>query len=459
MSKASPRPSSLRVPPHDLDAERAVISACLINKEIIPQIKAIYKPSWMYREAHRHILEAQLTLNKNLDLVTLRDALQRRGQLESCGGDQYLMTLADLRSTSGDWRYWCDILDRHAKRRGIIRQCQETIDQCFQDLCDADEVIAGMKTGIRDIEADVRLDYVDSAELVRQVFADIERRAKSKEKYVGVRTGLDNLDERLCGLEPKTSTYLIARPSMGKTTLALNVADYVAKHHGKVVFFSLESSGLALTRRRMAAKSAVFLSRIRVGDVDDSQWPDLIEAADMLSESNLMIVDRPPMKHIDKLTAFAESLAMRHEISLVVIDHIQLMTCSNTRQSRNDQLGDISAKLQDLAKELSVPVLVLCQLSRQTEMQKDTRPQIHFMRDSGTLEQNADVILGLWRENKRSEYARIECLKGRDVETFYTWLRFDGQLQRFADCTESEVYRKERESRKPDEADRQDYDL
>ena len=267
----------------------------------------------------------------------------------------------------------------------------------------------------------------------------IEERAKSGNRFVGVKTGFQNIDIYMNGLEPKTTNYLIARPSMGKTALALNISDFVALNYpGKVIFFSLESGDKALTRRRLSAHSGIFLSRLRTGDVREDQWPDLIESANALSENNLIIIDRPRYKTIENLIALSESLAMESPLSLIVIDHIQRMRARKRFNNRHLELSFISEEISSLAKDLDIPILILCQLSRKVEdrAKHNQQPRLSDMKESGDLEQNADSVWGLYRKDKEDEYAHIEGLKGRDTGTWKTWLRFDRYIQKFYDCEE-----------------------
>jgi replicative DNA helicase len=241
----------------------------------------------------------------------------------------------------------------------------------------------------------------------------------------------------MLGLEPSTVTGLIARPSMGKTALALNIAENVAAEdkEKRVLFFSLESNVMALMRRRVSAQSYVLLSRIRSGDINDMEWGKIINAMNHLGD-NLFIFDSPKFKRIEDLYAMAETMALESKLSLIVIDHIQKMTTSLKTYSRHNEISTISNKITSLAKDLKVPVLVLCQLNREAEKRvgKEKKPRLSDIRESGDIEQDFDNVIGLYRESKEAEYANVECLKGRDTGTWETVLKFNRFIQKFYDC-------------------------
>lgn len=422
--------------PHDLQAERALLCGMMIRGEIIPQVQNVLQPCDFYREGHQHIARAMYETRSG-DIIVLDDWLKRNGLLEKAGGMAYLGSLVDFVSTSAGWRHHAEIVKKNSIRRKIEILGLKIKDACCDFTIDEGQILSDIKSRLRAIESDQAKDFEESKALIGKVFDGIQVRKDQGGGLVGISTGFKNLDESTGGLEPKTTTYLIARPSVGKTSLALNIAENIACSEGKkVLLFSLESSALALTRRRLSAKSEVFLSRIRSGDVEESQWRDLIEGADTLSKSGLLILDSPKFKYIEKLTAISESMAMENDLSLIVVDHVQLMKIRARTSSRHELLSCVSERLQDLAKDLNLPVMVLCQLNRQIENRPAHRqaPQLSDMKESGDLEQNADNVWGLWRQDKNSEYMQIEGLKGRDTGTFKTWLRFDRYIQKFHDC-------------------------
>lgn len=434
-------PPLMKVPPHNLEAEIAILGAMLIRKQSIPKVQKIINPDDFYREAHKDICKAIFDLKSKADIITVAEWLDKKNLLEKCKGSAYLISIVEAVVTSAGVEYHAEIVKSLSKRRQIISQCSITAEKSFQSWADIEEILSDHKAGIRSIQAGEQGDYRNNQEIVKAVFKDIQERSDSGNRFVGVKTGFQNIDTYMNGLEPKTTNHLIARPSMGKTALALNITDFVASNYpGKAIFFSLESGDKALTRRRLSAHSGVFMSRLRTGDVLDSQWPDLIEAANVLSENNLIIIDRPRYKIIENLIAMAETIAMESPLSLIVIDHIQRMRSRGRFNNRHLELSFISEEISSLANDLNIPILILCQLNREVEKRKDQRPKLFDMKESGDLEQNADVVIGLYREDKQSETMEIECLKGRDTGTWKTYLTFDRFIQKISDYKDPEKY-------------------
>lgn len=773
-------------PPHDIPREEAILGAMILNPRIKPKVKQLITASDFYKEAHQHIFEALLHCES--DLLEIAGYLEKNRSLDKAGGKKYLAYLVETTSTAAGFEFHCDQVKELSDRRKIISLCADTANMAWDLTREVDETLGNHKSGIRKIQADHRPDYTPNNILIDTVFKDIEARKLSGDKFVGVKTGFHNIDSHLYGLEAKTTTYLIARPSIGKaqpldelvltpdgfvtmgslqvgdrvigsqgypvdilgvydqgildvyqvifsdgskvecclnhlwftqtrnerrigvpgsvkslqeiintikrpnsnspnhkipnikpveftppisaptlnldpyllglligdggltgksvkfsnpekdilervrdtlppgdflnigvdglnhcisggnrnsksfttlilegfglmgckstgkfipknylmapaadrikllqglcdsdgyvnspsgksieystsskklaadviflvrslggivscqprnpsyngknkphvsyrliicmpeniipissekhlikwvggkrryyrsivsaswvgekhcqcikvsaedqlyvtsdfipthnTALALNIADNVSLNNpGKVLFFSLESGETALTRRRLAAKSGVYLTRIRTGGVDDSQWSHLIEAANTLSDNNLIILDRPKFKTVENLCSMAETLAMEHPISLIVVDHIQRMRSKQRFQNRHLELSYISEELTSLVSELNTPGLILCQLSREVDKRRDQRPKLSDMKESGDLEQNADNVIGLFRKDKIDEFAEIEGLKGRDVGTWKEWLSFDRFIQKFSDCADKD---------------------
>ena len=424
----------MKVPPHNLEAEQSIIGAMLVNSDAIPEVMAILEPDDFYREAHKHLARAFFELKDNAGIVSISNYLKEKALFEKTGGVEYLVSIHDQVSTSGQCHYYAQIIKGLSDRRKLITQCQVTVGNAFNLTWDIEETLSSHRDSLKGF-IENQGNYRDNEELVKEVFKDIEDRSNNEYSFIGVETGFSNIDGRISGLEPKTTTYLIARPSVGKTALALNIADYVATNYpGKVLFFSLESGDKALTRRRISAHSNVFLSRLRTGDIENGQWPALIEAAQKLSENNLLIIDNPKYKVIDAMVPMAESIGQKDKISLIVIDHIQRMRCRKKTQNRHLEISYVSEEISSLANNLEVPILILCQLSREAVgMGKNRKPELAFMKESGDLEQNADNVWGLYREDNEAVEAEVIGLKGRDIGTWHTHLYFDRFIQKFRD--------------------------
>lgn len=424
-SKTRPLPSSP-------DSEQALLGACFLHPMIIPQVRAQVRASDFYHQPYGLIYEALCELGNAVEPLAVAEWLASKDVLDKCGGTLAVMGLAECVPTSAGWHYHAGIIREKAVRRDIIQACSRAGLAAY-GTDDPSEILSDLKEQVRALNAvEPKRNNVD---LVMAVWNDIERRQESGERYVGVKTGFKVIDDRIFGLEPKTTIYLIARPSIGKTALALNIAERMP---GRAVFFSLESNAEALTRRRLAAESGIPLWRIRTANLDDEQFKALHRASNSVSDTELTILDNPKFKIIENLTAQCESMAMDGLISLIVIDHIQRMRSLKRLQNRHLELSWISEELSTLAKNLNVPILILCQLNREVEKRpaKSKYPQLFDIRESGDLEQNADQVWGLWRADKESADCRIECLKGRDTGTWLAWLRFDMDIQRFKDSSE-----------------------
>lgn len=424
-------PRSITTLPCSPESEQALLGACFLRPDIISQVRALIKPDDFYRDRHRIIYEALCDLGKSTEPTSVAEWLKSKGLSEKSGGEAFIMDLSVCVSTSAGWAYHAGVIQEQATRREIIQACAIAEDQA-RGLDEPGDILAELKDSIRSLNSEAGKPYAETGELVMAVWHDIERRQAAGERFVGMATGFRGIDQQIYGLEPKTTIYLIARPSIGKTALALNIADNIK---GRVAYFSLESNAEALTRRRLSAKSAVVLWRIRTAQMASDHLDDLREASTSLCDTGLIILDKPYYKTVENLTAQCESMAMDGPISLIVIDHIQRMRSRKRLQNRHLELSWISEELSTLAKTLNVPILILCQLSREIEKRQTKKqyPQLSDMKESGDLEANADQVWGLWREDKEAEYARLECLKGRDTGTWTAHFRFDRHVQRFTD--------------------------
>lgn len=424
--------------PCNPESEAALLGACFLRPEIIRQVQEILEPADFYGEAHTLLFSVMCKLGKQVDASTVLAECQRAGVLEQVGGKTVIADLAEGVSTSAGWKYHAESIKDNSDRRRLIAICEVARDKAFDPSNEYNQTISEHKEKVRELEPEDRTDRETNEALCKDILKDMERREASKSPYTGIRTGFENLDTRAWGLEPGTTTYLIARPSMGKTALSLNIAEHVSQNElGLVLFYSLESSGKALMRRLVAAHSTVYLTRIRKAELDDSQWPLLMEAFNELSaNSNLRIISHPRFKQVERMIAKAETMALVRPLSLIVIDHIQRMSTGARKQNRHLELSYISELLTSLSQTLKVPMIVLSQLKRGVESRKDPRPELSDMRESGDLEQNADQVWSIYRKDKEAELAEIECLKGRDTGTWKTALRFDRFIQRFYDTDE-----------------------
>jgi len=425
-------PGIFKVPPHNIDVEQAILEAMLINPDCIVKLKSVLDADDFYRESHAFIFEAIIEVGNDTSLITHK--LEENKRLEQAGGKEYIGKLADAGSTSASVEYHTDILKDLSRRRKVIHTCMVAQDQSYDLSVEVNDTLSTIKTGIREIQAEQKVEYRNNKELVSAVFKDIEERVNGNKHHVGILSGFGAIDSHINGFEPKTLTYIIGRPSMGKTALGINIADNMAlANQGLILFFSLEMGDEQITRRRLSAKSEIHLSNLRAGYVQESQWPNLIEAADKVSENNILVIDRAKHKTFENLIPIAETLAHEHKIASIFVDHIQLMNSRKNFNNRHLEISYISNGLKSLAKDLNIPLIVLCQLKRDVESRRNKRPQLSDMKESGDLEQDADIVIGIYREEKDSDIMEIAGIKGRDVGTWQDKLLFNRFIQKIDD--------------------------
>lgn len=425
-------PGIFKVPPQNIEVEQAILGAMLINPACIIKLKSFLDANDFYREANALIFKAILEVGGDVRLIAHK--LNQDNKLEQIGGFQYISELAEAVSTSASIEHHSEILKDLSRRRKIISTSMTAGEQSHDLSVELDNTLSVLKSDIRETQADRGCDYRNNKELVKAVFKDIERRANENRHHIGILSGFNAIDSHLNGFEPKTLIYIIGRPSMGKTALGINIADNMAlTNQGLVLFFSLEMGDEQITRRRLSAKSRINLSHIRAGYIQASQWPDLVEAADKVADNNILVIDRAKYKTFEHLTAITETIALEHKIACIFVDHIQLMNSRKNFSNRHLEISYISNNLKSIAKDLDIPVIVLSQLRRDVESRKNRRPQLSDMKESGDLEQDGDVIIGIYREEKDSETMEIAGLKGRDVGTWQDTLSFNRFIQKIKD--------------------------
>ncbi|MBN1103578.1 MAG: AAA family ATPase [Deltaproteobacteria bacterium] len=426
--------------PSHIEAEITLLSGLLNHPEIILKVNEQLRPGDFYRPGHQAIAQAIFDLGDQADLVTVLGRLNELGKLEKAGGETYLRELFLRHEIGAGWRHWVTEIRRASDLRRIIYLCKDTARAAL-DLQPVEEILSGLKGGIRSLEESRPVDDPSNRELANAVFSRIE--AGTNHALNGPRTGFENLDDHLHCLEKGSCIYVAARPGIGKTAFALNLLDNIVASHypGRAVFFSLEMTGEAVTRRRLAARSEIFLSRLRTGRIEQAQWPDLLKAMNQLSDCPSLILDSPRFTDVDRLFSKAESLAMSGPLSVIIIDHVQRMTASKRSQSRHHELSYVAERLCSLAKTLSIPVVICSQLGRKMEERnkKRARPELGDLKESGSLEESADVVLGLHRQKVDSSLLEVEALKNRDGPSGWkAYLRFNLATQGMSDTDEVE---------------------
>ena len=402
----SPIEVPTRIPPHNLDAERAVLGAVLLEgRDALPRVIEILRPTDFYTEAHRSIFTIMQTLfdrGQPVDVITLGEELRRADQLEFVGGPAALALLVEQASIASHLFAYSHIVRDMAVLRELIQTSSQIIAQAF----DAKEDVQGL---VDDAErrifglAERRLEgsALPVSKIIKNTFEYIEHLYERKEHVTGVATGFEKLDHETSGFQPSDFIIIAGRPSMGKTAFALNIAQHVGVSlRGAVLVLSLEMSAPQLVQRMLCSEAKVDSQAVRTGYLSSSDWSRLTSAAGRLSEARIFIDDSAGLTVLEA-RAKARRMKAEHGLDLLVIDYLQLMRGRSNMENRQQEISEISRSLKALAKELNVPVVALSQLSRAVEArsQRDFRPQLSDLRESGALEQDADLILFLYRQS------------------------------------------------------------
>ncbi len=390
--------------PHSDEAERSVLGAVLLDNRQIHKAQELLTFEAFYAERHRRIFRALEELAAEgtaLDLITLRDVLERSGSLDACGGVAYLAALVDGTARSANVEHYAKIVKEKAILRELIRSAQQILSSAMRPQGSADQVLDEAEKAIFHVaEERLRAGFLSMRTVGERSIKIIEDLTHRREPITGIHTGFAQLDEMTAGLQPADLVILAARPSMGKTALALNIAAHAALHHGRTVgIFSLEMSHQQLFLRMLCSVGRVDAHRIRTGRINKDEWDRIIKAYAELSESPIFIDDTPGST-ITEMRAKTRRLKLERGVDLVIVDYLQLMQGRGRYESRQQEISDISRALKELAKELHLPILALSQLSRAPEQRSagDKKPQLSDLRESGAIEQDADVVLFLFRE-------------------------------------------------------------
>lgn len=392
----------LRVPPQSLDAEKSVLGGVLLEDRAISRVLDILNPQDFYRENHMKIFSAMIELfdkNEPVDIVTLSDVLKKKGNLDDAGGLTYLTSLVDDIPTAANIQYYAKIVKEKAILRNLIKISSVIIADSYEAAKDVDELLDEAESKIFEIsEHKITPAFYPMKDIVKESFKIIESLYDKKELITGVPTGFIDLDYMTSGFQLSDLIIIAGRPSMGKTALALDVArNAAANYQIPVAVFSLEMAKEQLAMRLMSSEGKVELSRIRNGHIRKEEWPGLIRAADKLSSAPIFIDDSASLNPLE-MRAKARRLKAEKDVGLIVVDYLQLMTGLGRAERRDLEISEISRSLKAMAKELKVPVVALSQLSRAVESRENKRPILADLRESGALEQDADLIIFIYRD-------------------------------------------------------------
>ena len=434
-------PASERALPHNLEAERSILGAILIRNDAFNVAAELIDADDFFRDAHRRVFDKMVDLNERgqaIDLVTLRDELSRSGDLDPVGGPAYISSLADGVPRSTNVEHYARIVKERATLRNLIAAANRIVAEAYAAREDASVVLDRAEQEIFSIaEGRIHSGFVPLSELAEASFSTIERLQSVQSAVTGVPTGFADIDELTAGLQPADLVIVAARPSMGKTAFALNIGAHVGTTGERTVgVFSLEMSKEQLFMRMLTSTAQIDSHRFRTGLLTESDYGRLSDAIGVLSEARVYIDDTPSIGVLE-MRAKSRRLKAEHGLDLVVIDYLQLMQGRGRFENRNQEIASISRSLKALAKELDVPVVALSQLSRAPESRGDKRPQLSDLRESGALEQDADVVMFIFREDMYEEtpenanVAEIIIGKQRNGPTGTVKLAFLKQQTRF----------------------------
>lgn len=392
------------VPPYNLEAEESVLGACLLSREAVANVLEIVRADDFYKPAHTEMFNAMLELygrGEPIDAVTLAEELRRRGTLESLGGKSYIFTLVQTVPTAGSAVHYARIVEENALLRRLIDAAHNISEMAYavpedvEGAIDYSEDLIYKVSQRRDTQ-----DFQPLRELLTENMEVVEKLYERGSSITGLPTGFTELDNITAGFQPSNLIVIAARPAMGKSALAVSMAQHVAvEQNTPVVIFSLEMSKMELTQRLMCAEARVDSNRLRRGQLQDSDWPKLSHALGRLAEAPIFIDDTASVS-IMEMRAKCRRLKAKHGLGLVIVDYLQLMqpTSRSRGDNRVQEIGDISRSLKILARELDLPVIAVSQLSRNVEHRTDKRPMLADLRDSGSIEQDADIVLFIYRD-------------------------------------------------------------
>jgi len=402
MSDQQPNKDTYRLPPHNLVAEESLLSAILIDNTMLSDVLEVLVPEDFYKTAHQKIFSAVIDLfnrDEPVDLVTLANLLNEQGRLEKIGGATYLARLVDTAPMAVNARHYANIVQGKASLRRMIEKANAITKQCFEDRGDVDAVIDFAETAIFELsENRSRQSYYPLSKMVDSNIDALVERQGNKSMITGVPTGFTLFDHKTSGLQKSDLIILAARPGMGKTAFALNIARHAALQADiPAVVFSLEMSKEQLSMRMLSSEARLDSTRLRSGFISQDDWMKITEAAGNLSNAPIFIDDSPVLTAME-IRAKARRLKLDKNIGLIIIDYLQLMQGRRSAERRDLEISEISRAMKALAKELNIPVVALSQLNRMLEQRSDKRPQLSDLRESGALEQDADVVAFIYRD-------------------------------------------------------------
>ncbi len=443
-------------PPSDIELEKAVLGALMLEKDALTEVVELLKPDTFYKDSHQKIygaIQDLFSLSEPVDTLTVVNRLKSRGELELVGGSYAIASLTQRVESAANIEYHARLLLEHSIKRELIHIARKIQEEAFEETTDAFDILDQMEQSLFEIsELNIRKNYVKMNAIMREAFEELEQLKNNKEGLTGVPTGFSALDRITSGWQRSDMVICAARPGMGKTAFSLSVLRNAAVIFKKAVaIFSLEMSSVQLVKRLISSEAEIPSEKLRSGKLLDYEWEQLIHKTASLSEAPIFIDDTPALSILE-LRAKARRLKAQNNIELIIIDYLQLMTGENKKSgNREQEIASISRALKQLAKELDIPVIALSQLSRAVETRGgDKRPQLSDLRESGSIEQDADMVMFLYRPDyygitEDAEGNSVEGLgeviiaKHRNGSAGTVPLKFIGQYTKFTDWDDSDI--------------------
>ena len=391
------------VPPQDIEAEQAVLGAIFLDADALVEAMAVIEPQDFYRRAHQIIFRSMIALNdrnENIDIITLKSQIESENTLEDVGGISYLTELSQVTPTASGVAHYAKIVKDKSTLRELIQAATKIVKEGYSQEGSVEEIVEAAEKGILNVsEKRNSTGFQAIADVLNSTMENIDRLSQQNEEITGLPTGYPELDKMTAGLQPEELIILAARPAVGKTAFALNIAQNIGTRTDRsVAIFSLEMGAESLVNRMLCAEGTIEAGHLRTGQLTEQEWHNLIMAMGSLSNTSIFIDDTPGIK-VSEIRARCRRLAQeKGNLGLILIDYLQLIEGSG-RESRQQEVSEISRQLKKLAKELKVPVIALSQLSRSVEQRQDKRPVLSDIRESGSIEQDADIVAFLYRED------------------------------------------------------------
>ncbi len=431
-----------RMMPHSIEAEQSVIGSMILDKDAINVATEIITGEDFYNQQYGVIFDTMVELftkGEPVDMVTLQEKLKEKDVPPEVYSIEFVRNLVSNVPTSANVRYYANIVAEKSTRRKLIKLNNEIAENCYSEKEELDVLLDDTEKKVFQLVQKKNTgDFVPIRNVVMNAINRIEAAAKNKGAVTGIATGFLDLDYKTAGMQPSDLVLIAARPSMGKTAFALNIAQHVAFRLNKTIaIFSLEMSKEQLVNRMFSLQSNVDAQNLRTGQLSDEEWEKLLEGAHAIGKSNLFIDDTPGIS-VSELRSKCRKLKLEHNLSMIMIDYLQLMTGSGRSESRQQEISDISRSLKAIARELQVPVLALSQLSRAVEQRPDHRPMMSDLRESGAIEQDADVVMFIYRDDyynhdtEKKDIAEIIIAKQRNGAIGTIELAWLPKLTKFA---------------------------